>query len=116
MKLWLVPALMVSCLIGMVIAGRWGERGKRERKSPTTTKRVVWFCLGNGVAWVWCSYILAYLGRAEIAESLSKVALTEIVAVVLTYSIKSLFENLSTHNDWPDKPKKENPVNDDRDA
>ena len=43
-------------------------------------------------------------------------ALTEIVAVVLTYSIKSLFENLSTYNDWPDKPKKENPVNDDRDA
>lgn len=116
MKLWIVPALLVAVLIGMVIAGRWGERGKRERKSPTTTKRVVWFCLGNGVAWVWCSYILAYLGRAEIAESLSKVALTEIVAVVLTYSIKSLFENLSTHNDWPDKPKKETPVNDDRDA
>lgn len=116
MKLWIVPALLVAVLIGMVIAGPWGERGKRERKSPTTTKRVVWFCLGNGVAWVWCSYILAYLGRAEIAESLSKVALTEIVAVVLTYALKSLFENLSTHNDWPDKPKKENPVNDDRDA
>lgn len=114
MKLWIVPALLVAVLIGMVIAGPWGERGKREKS--TTTKKVVWFCLGNGVAWVWCSYILAYLGRAEIAESLSKVALTEIVAVVLTYSLKSLFENLSTHNDWPDKPKKENPVNDDRDA
>ena len=114
MKLWIVPALLVAVLIGMVIAGPWGERGKREK--CTTTKKVVWFCLGNGVAWVWCSYILAYLGRAEIAESLSKVALTEIVAVVLTYSVKSLFENLSTHNDWPDKPKKENPVNDDRDA
>ena len=111
MKLWLVPALMVSCLIGMVIAGRWGEKGKREQS--TTSKKVVWFCLGNGVAWVWCSYILAYLGRAEIAESLSKVALTEIVAVVLTYSLKSLFENLSKNNAWPDKKK---PVNTDRDA
>lgn len=111
MKLWLVPALMVACLIGMVIAGRWGERGKREQS--TTTKKVVWFCLGNGVAWVWCSYILAYLGRAEIAESLSKVALTEIVAVVLTYALKSLFENLSKNNSWPDK---QNPVNTDRDA
>ena len=113
MKLWIVPALLVAVLIGMVIAGRWGERGKRERKSPTTTKRVVWFCLGNGVAWVWCSYILAYLGRTEIAESLSKVALTEIVAVVLTYALKSLFENLSKNNSWPDKQK---PVNTDRDA
>ena len=111
MKLWIVPALLVAVLIGMVIAGRWGERGKREQS--TTSKRVVWFCLGNGVAWVWCSYILAYLGRAEIAESLSKVALTEIVAVVLTYSLKSLFENLSKNNNWPDKQK---PVNTDRDA
>lgn len=111
MKLWIVPALLVAVLIGMVIAGPWGERGKREKS--TTTKRVVWFCLGNGVAWVWCSYILAYLGRTEIAESLSKVALTEIVAVVLTYSLKSLFENLSKNNSWPDKQK---PVNTDRDA
>lgn len=67
-------------------------------------KLVVWFCLANGVAWVWCSYLLAYLGRADIAENLSKVALTEIVAVVLTYALKSLCENLSKNNTWPDKP------------
>ena len=67
-----------------------------------TTKRAVWFCLANGVGWVWCSYLLAYLGRAQIAESLSKIALTEIVSVVLIYCAKSLFENLSKHNDWPD--------------
>lgn len=68
-------------------------------------KLVVWFCLSNGVAWVWCSYLLAYLGRADIAENLSKVALTEIVAVVLTYALKSLCENLSKNNTWPDKNK-----------
>ena len=48
----------------------------------TTTKKVVWVCLANGCLWVWCSYLLAYLGRAEIAESLSKVAITEIIGVV----------------------------------
>lgn len=85
-------------------------------EKKTTSKLIVWACLLNGFAWVWCSYLLAYLGRAEIAESLSQVALTEIVAVVLTYSIKSLFENLSKNNQWPDKPQKEAPVNDDRDA
>ena len=41
----------------------------------TTTKRIVWLCLVNGIAWVWCSYLLAYLGRSEIAQSLSQVAL-----------------------------------------
>lgn len=57
----------------------------------------------NGVAWVWCSYALAYLGRTQIAESLSKIAITEIIGVILVYCVKSLFENISQHNDWPDK-------------
>ena len=58
----------------------------------TTTKRALWFCLGNGVGWVWCSYALAFLGRTEIAESLSRTAVTEIIGVVLLYCVKSLFE------------------------
>lgn len=73
------------------------------KRKYTTTKLVVWACLFNGFAWVWCSYLLAYLGRAEIAESLSKVAITEIIGVVLVYSVKSLAENISKNNDWPDK-------------
>ena len=72
-----------------------------------TTKRIVWVCLLNGIAWVWCSYLLAYLGREQIAESLSQVALTEIIAVVFVYCLKSLFENLSKNNVWPDKFKME---------
>ena len=72
-------------------------------------KTLVGFCAINGVAWVWCSYILAYLGRAQIAEELSKIAVTEIVAVVLVYALKSLFENLSKHNTWPDKRKSVEP-------
>lgn len=76
----------------------------------TTTKKVVWVCLANGCLWVWCSYLLAYLGRAEIAESLSQVAITEIIGVVLIYCLKSLFENLSMNNTWPDKTATE-PVN-----
>ena len=76
----------------------------------TTTKKVVWVCLTNGCLWVWCSYLLAYLGRTEIAESLSQVAITEIIGVVLIYCLKSLFENLSMNNTWPDKTAKE-PVN-----
>lgn len=70
----------------------------------TTMKRIVWVCLGNGIAWVWCSYLLAYLGRETIAESLSQKAVTEIVGVVLVYALKSLAENLSKNNSWPDRP------------
>ena len=68
-----------------------------------TMKAVVWLCLINGFAWVWCSYLLAYLGREQIAESLSQVALAEILGVVLAYALKSLVENLSKNNNWPDK-------------
>ena len=49
--------------------------GRHQRRRPsktTTTKRIVWVCLINGIGWVWCSYALAFLGRTEIAESLSR--------------------------------------------
>lgn len=73
------------------------------KKRATTMKIIVWVCLFNGFAWVWCSYILAWLGKEQIAESLSQVALTEIIGVVLVYAIKSVVENLSKNNSWPDK-------------
>lgn len=72
-------------------------------RTVSTMKKVVAFCLLNGVAWVWCSYILAFLGHDTIAESLSQVALAEIIGVVLVYAVKSLVENLSKNNHWPDK-------------
>lgn len=75
-----------------------------EKKRAETMKKVIWVCLGNGFAWVWCSYVLAYLDRPQIAESLSQVAVTEIIGVVLAYAIKSAVENLSKNNHWPDKP------------
>lgn len=73
------------------------------KKKATTMKIIVWVCLLNGIAWVWCSYILAWMGKEQIAESLSQVALTEIIGVVLVYAIKSVVENLSKNNSWPDK-------------
>lgn len=82
----------------------------------TTTKRIVWLCLLNGIAWVWCSYVLALLGKSAIAESLSQSAVTEIVGVVLIYCVKSLFENLSINNRWPDKGGKEQIQHDEKSA
>ncbi len=72
--------------------------GKRE-----TMKVIVWACVLNGFAWIWCSYILAALDKEQIAETLSTAAVTEIIGAVLAYALKSLVENLSKNNHWPDK-------------
>ena len=47
---------------------------------------------------------LAFLDKMQIAESLSQVAVTQIIGVVLVYGLKSAIENLSKNNHWPDKP------------
>lgn len=73
------------------------------KKKATTMKVIVWVCLLNGLAWVWCSYILAALDKVQIAEELSKVALAEIIVPVAVYAFKSGVENLSKNNRWPDK-------------
>lgn len=81
----------------------------RETKKPETMKRLVWVCILNGFAWVWCSYVLAALDKVQIAEELSKVALVEIVAPVAVYAVKSALENLSKYNRWPDRGAPEEP-------
>lgn len=82
---------------------RAAPRGYGRWPKFETTKLVIWVSLINGFAWVWCSYVLAYLDKVQIAESLSQVAVTEIIGVVLAYCIKSAVENLSKNNRWPDK-------------
>ena len=114
-----VSALVLGVVLGLVWAAasrraarrRRQSRGNREQHAatereavkPETMKRVIWACLFNGFAWVWCSYILAYMDKVQIAGSLSQVAVTEIIGVVLAYAIKSVVENLSKNNRWPDK-------------
>ncbi|OPX87007.1 MAG: hypothetical protein A4E53_02662 [Pelotomaculum sp. PtaB.Bin104] len=71
----------------------------------TFSKLLVAWLLLNGTVWIYLSYALAYLGRGQIAETLSKTVVVEVLGVVLVYSLKALAENLSKNNTWPDKPK-----------
>ena len=77
-----------------VKAGKKAEQ-KSTGRLDSFTKLAVAVVLINACAWVWCSYILAYLGRYEIAESLSQTAVTAIIGTFVTYAVKSLFENVN---------------------
>lgn len=105
-----VASLLVGALLSHALVGKTVRKQRRttrvlraKDKRMETMKKVVWACLVNGFMWVWCSYILAYLDRPQIAESLSQVAVTEIIGVLLVYGLKSGIENLSKNNNWPDK-------------
>jgi len=105
-------ALLVGVALGYSLSLRTINRLRRmvralraglDKPPKETMKRFVWACVINGFAWVWFSYILAALDKMQIAEELSKVALTEIIVPVVAYAFKSVVENLSKHNHWPDK-------------
>ncbi len=108
--------LIVGAVLGIVLSATAIHHPRKQLKElqdtlnnggstvkQETMKRVVWACVGNGFAWVWCSYILAALDKPQIAEELSKVALAEIIVPVAVYALKSGVENLSKNNRWPDK-------------
>ena len=71
---------------------------KQEKpKVDSFTKVIVLILLINAIAWVWCSYGLAFLGRYEIAESLSQTAMTTILGTVIAYCTKSTVENVNKY-------------------
>lgn len=72
---------------------------KKQKKNRlnTFTKLAVLVILINAIAWVWCSYGLAYLGRYEIAESLSQTAIDVILGVFIAYAVKSGVENVNKY-------------------
>ena len=93
-----ILAAAAAFALGCVFClGLWWLSAHRSKRGRTETmKATVWLCLFNGCAWVWCSYLLAYLGREQIAEQLSGKAVTEIIAVILAYAIKSLVERVAS--------------------
>ena len=111
MKIFLVAggALILGFVLGATFNAAYTRhlrrrvRELREGQKRETMKVVVWACVLNGFAWIWCSYILAWRDKVQIAETRSTAAVTEIIGAVLAYGLKSLVENLSKNNHWPDK-------------
>ena len=66
-----ILAAAAAFALGCVFClGLWWLSAHRSRRGRMETmKAAVWLCLFNGCAWVWCSYLLAYLGRAAISQN-----------------------------------------------
>lgn len=67
-----------------------------KRTLATTSKQLVWILTVNGILWIWCSYILAFMGKDQIAESLSgdvcKVVIGELIVYLITSTVESVFK------------------------
>lgn len=66
-------------------------------KGLSFTKKIVLFLLINAELQTWASYILAYFDKVEVVQQLSIQVVVTILGAVVTYCVKSLFENLSKY-------------------
>lgn len=80
----------------MKIVFQKNKKAKAKQK-PEYHKRMLNFILYNSVGMMWCSYILAWFGKTEIAESLSKTVTTAIVGVTIPYLVTKTVENVSKY-------------------
>ena len=65
---------------------------KNKKTLNTFTKKWVSRLMTASIVWISFSYILAFLGKIDVAEELSKTVVTGIIFVMLPYFAKSLFE------------------------
>lgn len=59
------------------------------------TKKWVSIILTFGIFWITLSYVLAFIGRDTIAETLSVKVVITILGTFMTYALKACVENVS---------------------
>lgn len=74
-------------------------RGISERREREYSKRLLTRIVNSSILMMWGTYVLAWYGKTEIAETLSKTIAASIIAVVVGYLAKSVIENISKHTD-----------------
>ena len=88
------------------------ETGEKERTSfgaalsrtfATTSKQLIWVFSINGILWIWCSYVLAFMGKDQIAESLSSNVCTVIIGQLVAFLVTKTIENVFRYNDFGGK-------------
>lgn len=68
------------------------KRKKKRRDIMTFSKKWVSRLMCASIVWISLSYVLAFIGMTDIAESLSSTVVTGVIFVMLPYFAKSLFE------------------------
>ena len=69
----------------------------------STTKQLVWLFSINGILWIWCSYVLAFMDKVQIAESLSSNVCTVVLGKLGMYLITKTVENVFRYNNFGGK-------------
>lgn len=80
----------------------------KDKREKEYSKRLLTKILNHSVLMMWGTYILAWFGKEEIAESLSKTIATSIIAIIVGYLTKSVIENVSKNTDIFQKKESDN--------
>lgn len=65
----------------------------------TTSKQIVWLYTINSILWIWCSYILAFMDKYQVVETLSSTVCQICIGQLGFYLITSTVENIFKYND-----------------
>lgn len=68
-----------------------------KKRDKEYSKRMLTKIVNNSILMMWASYVLAYIGKADIAEALSKTIAGSVIAVAIGYFAKSALENISKY-------------------
>lgn len=79
------------------LARWWSVRCNEKEKEYS--KRMLTKIINHSLLMMWMSYALAWFGKFEIAETLSKTIASSIIAVAIGYFAKSTLENISKNTD-----------------
>lgn len=70
---------------------------KRNKEFKNYTKTILSVVLINSLLMMWCSYVLAWFDKVEIAETLSSTVADVIVGAIIGYLCSKTIENVSKY-------------------
>lgn len=73
---------------------------KRLKLFDSFMKIITFVVIMHGLTMVTLSYVLAFMDKMQIAESLSQTVVTEIIGPFTVYGITKTVENISKYNKW----------------
>lgn len=92
---------LVTMVSGAFLA--WMLYWLQGRGALTFSHAIVAWLIVNGTCVLWGVLYLAVTGAEQIAETLGRYVVTELLGTVAVALAKNAVENISKNNSWPDK-------------